>query len=341
MNRTLKTVCLLASGLVLLSFVVVVVNQTAQVVDLASHLHPAAGKATLIGLLGLYGVLGGVPVVLYFRLPRSLKPPASEEDRGFEEHIRELAKRLSANKAVAERPVAAERGAVNKALAGLDRQAEVIVRETARLIFLSTAVSQFGKLDGLIVLGAQSRMIWRLAHLYSQRPTPSDLVRLYGQVAGTAFAAGALEDADLNEVVQPVLSSTLGSMAGSIPGLQTATAILVNSVVTGTANAYLTLRVGLIARRYCGAVVIEPASALRRSASAEAARMLSEIVSEGTGKLVKAVGGAAWNLGTQAAGVVGGKVKGTISGVAVKATDTREFLSGIFRRAKTGPEAAG
>jgi hypothetical protein len=224
--------------------------------------------------------------------------------------------------------VVAERDEIDLAIAELDTKADAIVRETAAIIFLSTAISQFGKLDGLIVLGAQSRMVWKLAHLYSQRPAPGDLVRLYSQVATTAFVAGALEEIDLNEVVQPVVSTAFGSMAGSIPGLGTATTLLSTSVLTGTANAFLTLRVGLIARRYCGAVVQQPAAGMRRAATVEAAGMLGGIVREGSSKLVKSFGGAAWNLGSQAAGAVGGRVKGTFTGVADRAQD----LSGYFRR---------
>src|SRR5690606_32315716 len=122
-------------------------------------------------------------------------------------------------------------------------RADEIVRSTASVVFLSTAVSQNGQFDAMIVLAAQSRMVWQIAHLYSQRPTARDMTRLYANVAATAFAAGAIDEIDLNEQIQPILGSTIGSMAGAIPGLQVATAVLVNSVMSGTANAYLTLRV--------------------------------------------------------------------------------------------------
>ena len=59
----------------MLSFVVFVVNQTAQVVQLASTFDPAAGRVVLIGLVGAYAVLLAVPVVMVVRLPRPLVPP--------------------------------------------------------------------------------------------------------------------------------------------------------------------------------------------------------------------------------------------------------------------------
>ena len=78
MNKTLKTLATLGSGMVLLSFVVVVINQTAGVVQLAKEVNPSLGTATLWGLLIAYGGLVGVPVVIVMRMPRPLVPPASE-----------------------------------------------------------------------------------------------------------------------------------------------------------------------------------------------------------------------------------------------------------------------
>jgi hypothetical protein len=101
--------------------------------------------------------------------------------------------------------------------------------------------------------------------------------------------AGELEDIDVSEQIQPVLSAVLGSAATAVPGLQTASTILVNSVLTGSANAFLTLRVGMIARQYCSTLVVEDRRVLRRSASAQAAMMLGGIASYGAKTLVKSV----------------------------------------------------
>ena len=166
-------------------------------------------------------------------------------------------------------------------------------------------MSQSGRLDGLVVLAAQSRMVWRLAHLYQQRPTLRDMVHLYANVAGTAFVAGELQDLDLGEQVEPILSSAVGALGASVPGFHVARTILANCVLSGSANAFLTLRVGMIARRYCGALVIEPKSSVRKAATTEAARHLGGIVAEGSSRLTKAlwrasadkVGGAVLGVG--------------------------------------------
>ncbi len=90
MKQTVKTLLLLGSGLVLLSFGVVVVNQTAQVVMLARQVHPALGQATLWGLVISYAGFLGVPLVIVLRMPRALTPPASDSGPEFDAHLAEL-----------------------------------------------------------------------------------------------------------------------------------------------------------------------------------------------------------------------------------------------------------
>ena len=150
----------------------------------------------------------------------------------------------------------------------------------ATTVFLTTAVSQSGRLDALLVLMAQSRMIWRIAHLYYQRPSLREMAHLYSNVAATAFVAGELDDLELHQMIQPVVTASLGTMGGAIPGFQVFTTIAVNSLLSGSANAFLTLRVGMIAKAYCGSLVAQPRTRLRRSATAESARLLSGIVKE-------------------------------------------------------------
>jgi len=290
MNKTIKTLALLGSGLVLLSFSVVVINQTAQVVQLAKEVHPGLGAVTLWGLLISYGGLIGVPVVVMLRMPRPLSPPSSDSGPEFEAHLEELRRRLAANSQVrlASIPPGDRRG-VEGALRMLDEDATGIVKQMATTVFLTTAISQSGRLDVLLVLMAQSRMIWRIAHLYYQRPSLRELASLYSNVAATAFVAGELDDLELHQMIQPVVAGSLGAVGGAIPGFQIFTTIMVNSLLSGSANAFLTLRVGMIAKAYCGSLVAQPRTRLRRSATAEAARLLSGIVKESGARVRDAI----------------------------------------------------
>jgi hypothetical protein len=290
------------------------INQTAQVVQLAERVNPSFGNFVFWALLIIYAVLILIPIFLFLRLPKSLTPPKSEDSPAFHTYLTMVKKRLATNPHLKGLELSG-RKQVDEALAILAKKSDEIIQQTASTVFISTAISQSGRLDAFLVLSAQSRMIWRIARLYYQRPTLRDLIQLYANVAGTAFLASEFEDIDISEQIEPVLSSTLGALAVSIPGVQLAASILVNSVLTGAANAFLTLRVGIIARRYCGSLVISEKRLLRRAASAEAATLLGIIVKQGTGKLSKAVLKASKN-----------KVGGIFSGVKEYAKEAGSSL---------------
>ena len=306
MSRTFRVFALFASGTILLSFAVLVLNQTAQVVQLASVIHPTLGTATLATLLATYAGLVGVPLVMVLRLPSPLIPPENENGPEFDAHLKKLGERLAASPLLAGRDLS-DRHGIEDALDVLAARTNEIVRQTATGVFLATAVSQSGRLDGLVVLAAQSRMVWKIAHLYSQRPAARDMMHLYANVAGTAFVAGELQEIDLGEQVEPVISAALSALGASLPGLQVAGAVLTNCVLDGSANAFLTLRVGMIAKRYCGALVVADKAAVRRAATAEAAGYLGVIVADGSARLTKAV----WKSSM-------GKVGGALSGASAK-----------------------
>jgi hypothetical protein len=308
MNRTLRIMALFVSGSVVLSFLLLVVNQTAQVVQLASTtIGPTAGRVTLVVLLATYGTLLGVPLVLILRLPSPIVPPQNDSGPEFDAHLKKLGERLAASPHVRGHDLSRREG-VEEALEQLSRKADLIVRETATTVFLSTAVSQSGRLDALLVVMAQSRMLWRLAHTYYQRPTLRDMTHLYANVAGTAFLAGELGDIDLREQVEPVVSAAIGALGASVPGLSAVGSILASCVLDGSANAFLTLRVGMIAKRYCAALVVEPKGAVRRAATAEAAKHLGGIVADGSARISRAI------VKTSV-----GKVGGAVTSAAVRA----------------------
>ena len=309
MKSTAKKLALLVSLLVILLFILFVINQTAQVVQLARNVSAVFGTVVFWALLALYALLILVPVTLFLRLPRSLMPPTSEDSPEFPKYLEALRKRLASNALLKSRDLS-NRERIEDALALLGKQADDIIQKTASTVFMSTAISQSGRLDAFLVLSAQSRMVWRIAHLYYQRPTLRDLMHLYANVAATAFMASELDDIDLNEQVQPVLSSTLGAVAGSLPGLQVAASLLVTSVLTGTANAFLSLRVGIITKRYCGSLVIAEKKTLRRTAGAEAAKLLGSIVKQGTSRVSKMV----WELSKDRLGAVVSGAAGHVKG---------------------------
>ena len=281
---------LVVAALVVIVFTVFVINQVAQVVDLADRVDPLFGTIVLWTLIAVLAALVLAPLVVYLRLPPPLRPPSTDTGPEFDDHLAALRSRLARNPYVEGTPQTREE--IETALATLGDRADAAARQTAGQVFMSTAVSQSGRLDAFVVLGANLRLVLRIARIYVQRPTLRDITYLYANVAGTAFVAGELDDIDISEQMEPVIASTMGGLAGVIPGLGAAANLLTASVLSGTANAYLSLRIGHIARQYSGSLVIADKRKVRRSASAAAAGSLAAIVGSGTSRLVKAMGKA-------------------------------------------------
>src|SRR5262249_30064531 len=156
-------------------------------------------------------------IAIVVRMPRALTPPSSDSGPEFEAHLGALGHRLQTNPRVPV-PLGANPGRkeVETALGALDVEANAVVKQMATTVFLTTAVSQSGRLDALLVLMAQSRMIWRVAHLYYQRPSLREMAHLYTNVAATAFVAGELDDIELHQMIQPVVAASLGTVGGAI-----------------------------------------------------------------------------------------------------------------------------
>ena len=287
---TLKTIAALIAVFVLVGFTVFVVNQTAQVVSLAETFRHGMGQVVLWSLLAIYAVLLLTPLYLWIRMPARLTPPEREDSAEFERHLTLLSRRLSRNPRLKHMTISG-RVDVERAMRQLDSEVDSLVNRTAAAVFLSTAVSQSGRLDVLMVLATQVKMVWQVAHVYHQRPSVREMLGLYANVAGTSFIAGELDDIEVEPLVAPVLGATLGS----IPGLQQVTAVLVRSALSGAANAFLTLRVGMITRQYCAALVIRDRRSVRRFATAQAASRVGKIVRDGASRISKEV----WSASTQ------------------------------------------
>ena len=189
-------------------------------------------------------------------------------------------------------------GSIQAALRILDAHVNGIIKKTASTVFVSTAVSQNGRLDALMVLAAQTQMIWQVARVYNQRPSLRDMIQLYSNVGATVFVASQIEDLDLTEQVEPVIKAAIsGSLVSLVPGITHISSIVTHSILEGTANAYLTLRVGVICRTYCASLTAFDRKSARRYASVTAAAMVGSIVGESAAKVAKAILAAAKKAG--------------------------------------------
>lgn len=280
MSTVIKRIALALAALLLIVFGIFVFNQTVQIVQSARAVNTTFGDGVMWALIFTYCILVITPLLLWFRLPKRVLPPAVAEGVEYERFMADFKKRLCRNPRLRGMPLESQED-IASALQILDKQANDAVSSAASAVFLSTAVLQSGRLDVLVVLVAQTRLIWNVAHVYYQRPSLRDFVQLYANVASTAFIAAGVEDVDIDVLV----STIFGSTVAAIPGMH----LLASSVLTGSANAFLTLRVGMITREYCRCTVRLERSGLRRAATLQAARLLGSIVRNGTVTLSKSV----------------------------------------------------
>ena len=279
MTATVRRIALLLALFVVVVFAVFLFNQTAQIVQSARVVNPTFGNGVMWGLILTYCLLLITPFVLWFKVPKRVTPPAVAEGAEYDRFMADFRKRLSRNSRLHGIALDTTEN-VDSAIRLLDRHADEAVASAASAVFLSTAVLQSGRLDVLVVFAAQTRLIWQVAHVYYQRPSLRDFVQLYANVASTAFIAAGIEDVDIDALVGTVFGSTVAA----IPGMH----ILTSSILSGSANAFLTLRVGMITKEYCRCTSRLEKRGIRRAATLQAARLLGSIVRDGTMRLSKA-----------------------------------------------------
>ena len=83
---------------------------------------------------------------------------------------------------------------------------------------------------------------------------------------------------------------------------------MVNSIAHGSANAFLTLRVGIVARKYCESLSAPSRQLIRQSATVSALALVGQIARENGARIVQ----ESWTVVRAA---VGGSVDATVQGV--------------------------
>lgn len=306
MNKPIFRIIAALSVLLLLYVCIVLVGNIIQIADAADRIHLGAGQPVFWILITIFLITALSPFYLYFKLPKALVPPSESSGAEFDKYLVQLRQRLSINPRLIGIPLESKED-IQSAIQILSKESDKVIRETATAIFVSTSIMQNGRLDGLITLFTQARMVWRVACVYQQRPSPRQMLYLYSNVGANVLLAESIEEIDLSEVVAPLFAS---SVTSSIPGMS----LIMNSIASGTANAFLTLRVGSITRQYCEALSTPSRSHVRRSATLSAIVIVKEIVKENGARILT----GSW-------GMFKGAVDSTVQGaksVANKVGDT-------------------
>jgi Domain of unknown function (DUF697) len=276
-----------------------------QIAGFAGRFHPVAGQMAFWVLMAIVAGAALFALFEYYRLPVALAPPAESSEGEQQRYFASLRRRLRANPKFRQERLESI-GEIHAALNALQIDADNIIRRTAATVFVSTAAMQNGRLDGLAVLLTQTRMVWQIARLYVQRPSARDMIYLYGNVAGTALFASGFENIDLSDIFAPVTASMAPAVLSAIPGAAGVSHFVVRCVSHGAANAFLTLRVGEVARRYCEAMSPTSRQEIRLGATAAAVSHLRRIVTENVSKIFTTIGG---NMAKRSADAIRGSFR--------------------------------
>ncbi|WP_338669362.1 DUF697 domain-containing protein [Pseudodesulfovibrio methanolicus] len=344
MSKQMKNFLTVAGIIILGAFLAFLYDCITGLADFAGRINPALAPWVFWGLLAV--VLASLAwwAALVLVRPKPLlvhADPTPEELAGFR---RELVKRLSRNRVLRDSGVAVrDESGLELGLEVLRKRADEEIRSTAKRVFIGSAVSQNGRLDSLVVLFLISRLAWRISKLYAQRPHYRELVNLYVNIAATSFLAGSIEEFGIEEYIHELMGPLVaGSALGVMPGAEAVASTVTSSILSGSTNALLAMRCGIVARNYMS-LDLDRRGAMRRSATLEAARMFmsisSETVTQVTKLLVKgssrAVKGGAKKAFTSVGKGVSGAAGSVGRGVSGAAGAVGNGAKSVGRGAKT------
>lgn len=304
-DKLKKWVILPLTGFVVF-FVIIVINQSIQLTSWGFALHPVVGWLLVVLVVGLFAGLIIYPLISILRFKVIEDVPADIASPEYQVYVNTLHRMMQRNKLVVaaglKLPGDDKEADLQRVFSLLDVKSDEMIKKEATQVFLTTAISQNGSLDGLFVLSTLVKMLWKIVHMYESRPSLRRIVSLYSNVAATVLIARSLEDMDLIEdQIEPLISSLIGgSVMTLVPGAVPITTMVVSSITEGSINSLLTLRCGCIAQRYMASLTKPDKKLLRRSASLEATAKLGEIMRENTiiilRSFAKATKSAAVNL---------------------------------------------
>jgi hypothetical protein len=149
-----------------------------------------------------------------------------------------------------------------------------VIRNNAKTVMISTAISQNGRLDFFTVIVVNLKMIKEIVLLCGFRPSFKNLAKLCINVITTALIAEGLENLNLSDVLPQSAMNTISE----IPFLKP----VLSSVTQGISNALLTLRIGIVTRKYLFSDAKElTKEEIRKGALIEAASMLPLVIADG------------------------------------------------------------
>ncbi len=147
-----------------------------------------------------------------------------------------------------------------------------IIVKNAKTVMISTAICQNGKLDMATVLTMNIKMIKEIVLKCGFRPGVVKLGKLSVNVIGTALVAESLEGLDFNDI----FPQTTANFLSDVPLIKP----IASSFLNGISNALLTIRIGVITRKYLFSDGKLTKEQIRISAIKESLQMIPGVIKD-------------------------------------------------------------
>ncbi|MFA6830038.1 MAG: DUF697 domain-containing protein [Bacilli bacterium] len=128
----------------------------------------------------------------------------------------------------------------------INKDINKLIRRTSTEVLVATAISQNNKFDAATTIILNIRLIMKIVVRCGYHPSYPQLSRLIIKVMRNALIAYTIQSLNLEDIIVFGLNKLVKGALTAIPGLNEIT----KSVTQGAANALLTLRIGILTRKY-------------------------------------------------------------------------------------------
>ena len=154
----------------------------------------------------------------------------------------------------------------------IKKEINKIIVNNAKTVLISTAICQNGRFDMLTVLTMNIKMIKEIVLKCGFRPSAVKLGKLSVNVITTALIADSLEGLDFNELFPQTTTNALAEIPLVKP--------IASSFVNGISNALLTIRIGIVTRKFLFSDGKLNKSEIRVSAIKESLQLIPGVIKE-------------------------------------------------------------
>lgn len=241
---------------------ILLVSCTIDIYNFAYSFHPYAGYASIALVVLLLLIFVFRPIIVALSTPCFTLDVIGEESkksisRKNYHNLKKVANNLLESNDVCDaskeliRKNISSRKELNQTLRNvydqeISKKINAIINESSTKVLISTAISQNNKFDAATVALVNIRMIMRIVVTCGYHPSYPQLYKLIAKVFRNALIAYTIQSMNVDELIFNGINKLVKGTLSSLPFVGD----LTKSLTQGAANALLTLRIGIITRKY-------------------------------------------------------------------------------------------